>query len=126
MAGDARQIPPAQQIATGKGFQPSPALYGEQKINAAKQLWRKHLEAPFPTRCYDEVVLGVDLVQIDAFVAGCAMSVIEEGRAMEPGHAEIMDQCRAGLATALRSLEGEEKEYFTRVDQLAEFVLSAR
>ena len=95
-------------------------------MSPVKQLWRKHLEAPFPTRCYDEVVLGVDLVRIDALVAGCAMSVIEEGRTIEPGHAEIMEQCRAGLATALRSLEGEEKDYFTRVDQLAEFVLSAR
>jgi hypothetical protein len=54
------------------------------------------------------------------------MSVVEEGRRIEPGRAEIMDQCRAGLATALRILEGEERECFTRVDQLAEIVLSAR
>ena len=95
-------------------------------MSPVKQLWRKHLEAPFPTRCYDEVVLGVDLVRIDALVAGCAMSVIEEGRTIEPGHAGIMAQCRVSLAATLRSLEGEEKEYFTRVDQLAAFVLSAR
>lgn len=94
-------------------------------MSAEKQLWRKHLESPFPTRCYEEVVLGVDLVQIDAFVAGCAMSVIEEGRTIEPGHVEIMNQCREGLATTLRSLEGEEKEYFMRVDQLAEVAISA-
>ena len=55
-------------------------------------LWDAHLAAPFPDELYCEPG-GVDMVDVDACIAGCASSVLESGSFAEEGHAEALQRC---------------------------------
>lgn len=87
-----------------------------------QKLWREHLAAPFPASCYDGDRAGVDLVELDAAMAGCVQSVAE-GKALTATQLDLMIRCRGILATVLPTLRGDEVAYFARLDRLAALVI---
>jgi len=55
------------------------------------QLWQDHLASPFPEELYEKPG-GVDMMQVDAFVAGCASSVVETGHYVEAAHGDHLQR----------------------------------
>ena len=44
------------------------------------ELWKEHLAAPFPKGLQAKDVKGIDLVSLDADIAGCVDSFVEQGK----------------------------------------------
>jgi hypothetical protein len=90
-----------------------------------EELWRQHEKAPFPAGCRGEEVAAIDLVLIDAETAGCVSTFLGQAGRLDPWRLAILGLCYRNLAVVAAVLEGEDREYFTRLEELAGMVLCA-
>ncbi|MEU7140896.1 hypothetical protein ABZ942_15700 [Nocardia sp. NPDC046473] len=82
------------------------------------QLRDEHLQAPFPPPARGVDIAGVDLVMVDAGVAGCVHTALS--RALDDDGRRSLVRCIGWLDTILPNLEDDyEVEYFGRVRDLA-------
>ena len=89
-----------------------------------KQLWGEHKLAAFPQGCRGKDVNGVDLVMLDADVAGCVDTFLSHGN-LNLFQTVILGLCYRNL-TYLTPMLGEDAEpYYRRLELLAELVLKA-
>jgi hypothetical protein len=79
------------------------------------QLWEHHLRDPFPARLRGEELAGVDMVMLDADVAGCVdtwlhgSGPLDRGRlaCYETSHMTSMASCRSSMiSTRARTTGG--------------------
>ena len=87
-------------------------------------LWKEHMAAPFPNGFRANEVNGIDLVELDASVAGCVDTFLYRGN-LNLFQTAILGLSYRNLSYVLRSLNDEGKEYFRRLERLAELVLKS-
>ena len=89
---------------------------------AIANLWGEHREAEFPD-CRGDEVNGVDLVMLDASVAGCVSYFVSRGRLDTRRH-DILASDVSALADIVPQLDGYARLYFARLHTLALAVIT--
>ncbi len=87
-------------------------------------LWEEHLAAPFPNAFRAKDVNGIDFVLLDAHVAGCVDTFHNRGN-LNLYQTAILGLSYRDLSYVLPTLNDEGREYFWRLERLAELVLKA-
>ncbi|MET7853740.1 hypothetical protein ABZT48_37365 [Streptomyces avermitilis] len=87
------------------------------------RLWQEHLRAAFPAGLRGAECAGIDMVLLDAGIAGCVSTWQNNGGALDPERHRILRGCIADLDQALPILnEVDDLCYFLRLRQLAQLV----
>jgi len=89
-----------------------------------EQLWREHELAAFPQGYRGKDINGIDLVMLDADVAGCVDTFLSRGN-LNLFQTAILGLCYRNLSYLLPTLNEEGKAYYRRLELLAELVLKA-
>ena len=88
-----------------------------------EQLWKEHMSTAFPQGCRGKDVNGVDLVMLDADVAGCVVTFLSRGN-LNLFQTAIIGLCYRNLTYSIPMLSEDGKAY-CRLELLAELVLKA-
>ena len=90
-----------------------------------KTLWREHREAVFPPRCRGRELGGIELVMLDADIAGCVERFLATAE-LDAQYAALLGRCYRDASLVARQLtEAHEQVYFARLERLAATVLEA-
>lgn len=89
-----------------------------------EQLWSEHKSAAFPQYCRGKEIHGVDLVMLDADVAGCVDTFLSRGN-LNLFQTAVLGLCCRNLTSSIPLLSEEAKCYYRRLELLAELVLKA-
>jgi hypothetical protein len=88
------------------------------------RLWRKHRHAEFPARLREQPVSGVDLVGLEADIAGCVSSWRSGGEPLEEDRRKDLTRATEDLDAVLPLLTSRgESLYFGRLRELAGILL---
>ncbi|MEU6281054.1 hypothetical protein [Streptomyces sp. NPDC047028] len=83
-------------------------------------LWQEHLHAAFPAGLRGAEPGGIDIVLLDAAIAGCVSTRQDHGGSLDPERHRILRDCVADLDQILALITGAEKvRYLRRLRQLA-------
>jgi hypothetical protein len=88
------------------------------------ELWAEHKNAPFPKGFRAKDVSGIDFVMLDADVAGCVGTFLGRGT-LNLYQTAILGLSYRNLTYVIPIINDEGKEYFWRLERLAELVLKA-
>ncbi|MBM3982252.1 MAG: hypothetical protein FJ304_18695 [Planctomycetes bacterium] len=86
------------------------------------ECWREHLVASFPADCRCQAVSGIDLIHIEADTAGCVSAFLVRGGQLDPWRLAVLGLCYHHLAVVVSGLNGEARDYFSRLEKLAGLV----
>ncbi|WP_238431267.1 hypothetical protein [Streptomyces cavernae] len=87
------------------------------------RLWQEHLRATFPAGLRGAERAGIDMVLLDAGIAGCVSTWQNNGGVLDSERHRILRDCIADLGQVLPLLnEAEDFRYFQRLRQLAQLV----
>lgn len=89
-----------------------------------EQLWREHSAVPFPKASRCREVSGNDLIALDYTTAGCISTYLSRG-SLDAWRLSVLGMCYHGLGVVARELDGEEREYFRRLEIMARQVLES-
>lgn len=87
-------------------------------------LWKEHNNAPFPAGFRGKDVTGIDFVKLDADVAGCIDTFIGRGK-LNLYQTATLGLSYRNLSHVIPIINDDGKEYFFRLERLAELVLKA-
>ena len=87
-------------------------------------LWKEHRDAPFPNAFRAKDVNGIDFVVLDADVAGCVDTFLSRGT-LNLYQTAVLGLSYRNLSYVLPILNDEGKEYFWRLERMAELVLKS-
>lgn len=95
----------------------------DERGQAVARLWNEHVRAPFPARLRGVEVAGVDMVLLDADIAGCASAwQLNEGT-LDDQRQRVVRSCLGDLDHVLPSLKDVgELAYYRRLQELARLV----
>ncbi|MFD4001091.1 hypothetical protein [Streptomyces rubiginosohelvolus] len=94
--------------------------------DAVAQLWQEHAGAPFPAGLAGAERAGIDLVLLDADIAGCVSSRQNSGGFLDAGRRRILDARTAELERILPLLGAADgAPYWQRLYRLARLVADA-
>jgi hypothetical protein len=83
------------------------------------------MSAPFPERLAGEEIAGVDMVMLDADVAGCVTSWLGNKRSLDDQRSAVLAECLNDLDRVVPLLDvPSEREYFERLRLLAASALA--
>jgi hypothetical protein len=97
----------------------------EKIVSEIERLWKEHLSDPLPpidSEIDDEE--GVELHELDTYIAGCVTTFIGAG-SLDTGRTAILGLCYRDALVAQSVFTGAERRYSARLEQLAELVLRA-
>jgi hypothetical protein len=97
----------------------------KKNSSAIVNLWREHCAAPFPERLAGQEVAGICVASLDTFAAGCIQTFVSHGGRLGDEKVAVLDCCRRDLSVVVKEMNGEAKEYFARLENLARMVLDA-
>ncbi|OKK02933.1 hypothetical protein AMK26_23730 [Streptomyces sp. CB03234] len=84
------------------------------------RLWQEHLDAPFPARLRGAELEGIDMVMLDADIAGCVSTWRDNGGSLDAWRYQVLRDCISELDKILPHLmEAEDLRYYERLHQLA-------
>lgn len=89
-----------------------------------EELWKEHQSAPFPKSYRAKDVNGIDFVMLDADVAGCVDSFLGRGN-LNLFQTALLGLCYRDLTYVIPILNEEGRDYYWRLERLAELVLKA-
>ena len=92
------------------------------KSESIDALWKGHVESRFPAGLRGEEVDGIDLVMLDADIAGCVQSFVRR-RQLDQPRLDILSKCHAEVTAISPKLSSEARLYFERLGQMAAAVL---
>ncbi|MFI9207876.1 hypothetical protein ACIGW7_06995 [Streptomyces sp. NPDC053253] len=91
----------------------------EQVQNAAR-LWHEHRCAPFPAGLRGAEFGGTDMVLLDADTAGCVLTWLNNGGALDPKRTRILRSCIEDLDRVIPQItEPAGAQYYDHLRQLA-------
>lgn len=91
---------------------------------AVSALWGEHLAAPLPIGLRSlETAAGDPVPYLDAVIAGCVSTYVQNEGDLDPGRAATLGGCADGLRTLLPGLRGENAGYVRRLIQTADAIL---
>jgi len=79
---------------------------------------------PFPAAARCREVDGVDLIAADYTTAGCVQTWLARG-VLDPWRLAVLGLCYGDLSRVVARTDGEVKDYFARLREMAEMVLVA-
>jgi hypothetical protein len=82
-------------------------------------LWKAHRERLFPALARGAEECGTDLVVLDCLVAGCVASIVGPGAQPSAEKLSLLSDLAQQVRDVCSSLEGEAKDYFVHLEQLA-------
>ncbi|MFD8546906.1 hypothetical protein [Streptomyces sp. NPDC059649] len=93
----------------------------ERKYEAVvARLWQEHLEAEFPAGLRGVDLDGIDLVMLDADIAGCVTTWRNNGGSLDAKRLRTLRDCITELDQVLPLLiDAEELRYYKRLHRLA-------
>lgn len=92
-----------------------------------RRLRQEHVDQPFPPRLRGEVIEGVDMVMVDADIAGCVQVWLGSSSNLDSAWIGILRTCRDEVERVLPSLtEPVERQYYAVLRDLANAVLQAQ
>lgn len=89
-----------------------------------RDLWIEHKFAPFPKGFGGKDVSGIDFVMLDSDVAGCVDTFLDRGN-LNLYQTAILGLSYRNLSYIIPIINDEGKEYFWRLERLAELVLKS-
>lgn len=91
-----------------------------EELEAVARLWDVHLRADFPDRLRGVDLLGVDMVMLDADIAGCVSTWLGNRGSLDEGRQGVLARCMADLDRVLPILVGQqERAYYGRLRAMA-------
>ncbi|MER7682155.1 hypothetical protein [Streptomyces sp. NPDC096934] len=91
---------------------------------AAARLWQEHVEASFPAGLRGTEPGGIDMVWLDAAVAGCVSTWLSSGGSLDAGRMQILREGVADLDHVVRVItRAEELRYTRRLRELAVLIV---
>jgi hypothetical protein len=94
-------------------------------LEEGRRLWDEHWSAPFPSRLRGEEIDGVDMVMLDADIAGCVQAWLGSNGQLDDQRHWQLQMCVDDLRQVLPTLEDpEERRYYERLDALARLALA--
>lgn len=93
-------------------------------VSQIETLWNEHLSEPFPESDSETDGEGVDLHELDTYIAGCVSTFVGGGN-LDTGRTAILGLCCRDALVAQSLFVGEGRRYSARLEQLAELVLRA-
>ena len=95
-----------------------------ESLATVATLWKAHIDAPFPPRLRGQEIAGVDVVRLDADIAGCVSSWEGNRGKLDSERWAILTRCRSDLERVLPALsEPQERAYYRRLYDMALIVL---
>ncbi|WP_051927098.1 hypothetical protein [Streptomyces durhamensis] len=92
----------------------------ESEYEAVARLWHEHLDAEFPAGLRGAERDGIDLVMLDADIAGCVTTWHDNGGFLDAERLRILRHCITELDKVLPLLmNAEELRYYMRLHRLA-------
>ena len=88
-------------------------------------LWKEHCAAKFPDSCKGEELEGIDLVLLDADIAGCVSAFIGDNGSLDAPRRQLLRELGAHaerVSTTLDPIAG--REYFERLYRLSQMILT--
>ncbi|MER7149956.1 hypothetical protein [Streptomyces lydicus] len=97
-----------------------------EQLQNASRLWEEHLRAVFPAGLRGVELAGIDMVLLDASVAGCVSTWLNNAGSLDPARSRILQAGIEDLDRVLLEItEAQELRYFQRLRQLAVLVSAA-
>ncbi|MFD8148868.1 hypothetical protein [Streptomyces sp. NPDC059708] len=94
-------------------------------IAAVRVLWDEHRPAPFPHGLAGQDRAGFDLVLVDADIAGCVHTWLDDGGTLDMRLFRVLHWRGSQLTAILTELgEGDNPEYWHRLSRMAELAAS--
>ena len=97
----------------------------DDRVAAVAQLWEAHTRALFPSRLRGTDAVGVEMVTLDADVAGCVGVWLLRAGSLDESRCAVIAARRDELALVLASLVGDEAVYCRRLYDMAMLILQA-
>jgi hypothetical protein len=94
-------------------------------LSLIENTWREHYAAAFPKGIAGLEVAGICVTSVDSFAAGCIQSFVESGGSLDETRIAALESCRRDLALVVPLMTGEAREYFARLEKLAQLVLDS-
>lgn len=90
-------------------------------------LQQNHIDRAFPPRLRGEVTNGVDMVMVDADIAGCVQAWLDSSANLDAARIGILRTCRDDVERVLAILTDPlERDYYARLWEVANAVLQAQ
>ena len=89
-----------------------------------QQLWNEHLAVPFLRELTGKYIGGYDAVLLDADIAGCVSTFLKLRRTLDSSRISALRNCHRILTEHLNTLDSYPREYYGRLNKLAELVLA--
>src|SRR6516165_9742459 len=89
------------------------------------QLWQGHREASFPARLRGADVVGVDMVLVDAFTAGCISTWLDQDGRIDDRRWDVLADCEQQLLRVIAKLDDDATAYYQRLLDMTALVLEA-
>jgi hypothetical protein len=81
------------------------------------------VRAEFPARLRGEEIEGVDMVMLDANIAGCVSTWLSQSGPLDHGRQQILRQCVDDLERVMPRLDiPKERAYYDRLSAMAKLV----
>lgn len=94
-----------------------------RKDAVVSRLWAAHVRAEFPPRLRGEELAGVDMVMLDADIAGCVVTWRACHGSLDEGRRQLMGRLLQDLDRVLPLLSDEQEcAYYRRLRRLLELV----
>lgn len=95
-------------------------------LEESARLWAEHQDAEFPDRLRGEEIASVDMVMLDADVAGCIQTWMTSKRRLGEPHRSYLTRCLDDLNRVLPLLDDpSERSYYERLRALARLALDS-
>jgi hypothetical protein len=92
-------------------------------MSELERLWREHLEAPYPNGYRGEEVEGIDLVELDAAIAGCVSTYLAEAGHLDLQRTDVLRDCCWEAHLVVSKLPSPARDYFARLERMSTIVL---
>lgn len=95
----------------------------KDRTTVVSKLWRRHCKAAFPDRLRSVEIADIDMVMLDADVAGCICTWLDHGGSIDGRRRDVLAACERQLARVVPELSGYEAEYYERLLDMTVLIL---
>ncbi len=92
-------------------------------IDQLEKLWAEHQDAPFPAQCRGEDCDGIDLVMLDADIAGCISTFLARKGSLDQTRLAVLGLCYRDVCFVLPRLDADAATHYRRLELMARLAL---
>ncbi|GAB7051354.1 hypothetical protein [Catenuloplanes indicus] len=95
------------------------------RMTGMARLWTAHRDAAFPDRLRSVDIAGIEMVMLDADVAGCISTWLNDGGNIDDRWWDVLAARERDLERVVPELSGDEAAYFQRLLDMTVSVLDS-